>query len=320
VRFNGGISGRLGRHSRDGPSVPGPLRQVGPRGTYAPVCLARPDNGVADCRNMSIAVRRSLARQLNQLRLSASKSVADVDQTKIVSKTKLLAIEGAERKIKVSDVMSLCLLYGADPETSARLAKMALNDEKGWWEDFSDVVNPRFRFFVELESAADRVFTYDAELLYGLLQTPAYHRAIFEVDPNPTVDYADRQVQFRAERQKATLGRTAPLHVTAILNEAILLRQVGGEDVMAEQRDHLLRLSRQPNVGLYVVPWEAGAHAAMSGPFKIVSFDAPNNPDVVYLETSLGVRYVEEDDRLQMYRDRFDRVRAHAIPLEEYMQ
>jgi hypothetical protein len=246
--------------------------------------------------------------------------VADVDQTKIVSKTKLLAIEGAERKIKVSDVMSLCLLYGADPETSARLAKMALNDQKGWWEDYSDVMSPRFRFFVELESAADRVFTYDSELLYGLLQTPAYHRAIREADPSLPAELADREVQFRIDRQKATLGRNHPFDVTAIINEAVLVRQVGGRVVMAEQRDHLLKLSRQPNVGLYVLPWDAGAHAAMSGPFKIVSFDAPNNPDVVYLETSLGVRYVEEDDRLQLYRDRFDQVRVHAIPLEEYMQ
>ncbi len=204
---------------------------------------------------MSIAVRRSLALQLQRFRLAAGKSVADVAASGIVAKSTLQSIENAERPIKVAHVMSLCQLYHVeDEETVDRLVKMAQNKEKGWWEDFRDVIDDRFRFFIELESAADRVYTYDSELLYGLLQTPAYHRAIFEAERRSTNESVDREVQFRIDRQRATLERTPALQVTAIINEGVLVRQVGGKKAVAELRDHLLVLSRRPNVELSILP------------------------------------------------------------------
>jgi hypothetical protein len=269
---------------------------------------------------MSIAVRRALSKALVRARLEAGKSVADVVVTGIVAKSTLQSIEGAERPIKVAHVMSLCQIYNVDAETTAELVRMAKNVEKGWWEDFRDVLHPKFLFFVQLESAADRVFTYDSELLYGLLQTPAYHRAVHAGDPALSEDSADREVEFRSGRQRATLGREPALTITSIINEAVLVREVGGEKVMAEQRTHLLELNSRPNIDLFVVPWSAGAHAAMRGPFQIMGFDHPDNPDVAYLETYEGVRYLEEDDRIQEYRDRIDHLRHHTVTIEEYLK
>jgi transcriptional regulator with XRE-family HTH domain len=270
---------------------------------------------------MSIAVRKSLARQLNQLRIDAGKSVADVAATKIVSKTTLLAIEGAERAVKIGTLIALCQLYGAQKETSDRLVKMALHKEKGWWEDYFDVMSdPRFRMFIELESVASEIFSYDSELLYGLLQTPEYHRAIFHGEHRSDLQSVDREVQFRIDRQKAALGRNPPLQVNGILNEGVLVRVVGGHKVMDEQRQHLLSLHKQSNVQLNVLPWHAGAHAAMSGSFQVVTFKAPDNPDIAYLETSLGIRYVEDEARVAMFREIFDGVLAQTVPLEEYLR
>jgi transcriptional regulator with XRE-family HTH domain len=267
---------------------------------------------------MSIAVRRSVGRQLQHLRQVAGKSVLDVAATKIVSKTTLMAIEAGERGAKIATIMALGEFYTVDRDTRDQLIKLTLNREKGWWEDYSDVLNQRLRIFIELESAADRVHSYDSELVYGILQTPAYHRAVFEADPF-ALGTVDREVQFRIDRQKATLERDPPLRVVTVMNEAVLAREVGGASVMAEQHKHLRMLNRLPNVDLYVLPWNSGAHAAMSGPFKVVSFDAPDNPDVVYLETSMGVRYVEDVGRLAMYQDKFDLIRTHAVNIEEFL-
>ena len=64
---------------------------------------------------------------------------------------------------------------------------------------------------------------------------------------------------------------------------------------MCEQRNRLLELSLQENVQVLVLPWESGAHAAMKGAFTVVSFDEDDDPDVVYLETLAGGRYVGAD-------------------------
>ena len=269
---------------------------------------------------MSIAVRRALAKALHRLRDEAGKSVADVITTGVMAKSTLQSIEDAKRPIKVTHVMSLCLVYGVDEETTAELVKMAKNVEKGWWEDFRDVLDPKFLTFVQLESAADRAHTYDSELLYGLLQTPAYHRAVHAADPAAAPGSADREVAFRSERQRAALERDPALQVSSIINEGVLAREVGGKKVMAEQREHLLELNRRPNIELFVVPWSAGSHAAVKGPFQVMGFDHPDNPDVYYLETYEGVRYGEEADRIQEYRDRIDHLRRHTVTIEEYLR
>jgi hypothetical protein len=104
------------------------------------------------------------------------------------------------------------------------------------------------------------------------------------------------------------------------MNEAVLVRQVGSRKIMSDLREHLLKLNAQPTINLHVLTWNAGAHAAMGGPFQIVSFDDPDTPDVGYLETYEGVRYLEGDSRLQAYRDRFDHVLRQSVPLEEYLR
>ncbi|GGP88700.1 hypothetical protein GCM10010140_18050 [Streptosporangium pseudovulgare] len=64
------------------------------------------------------------------------------------------------------------------------------------------------------------------------------------------------------------------MHLWAIMNEGVLRRQVGGERVMKEQLNHLVDISAQPNVTLQVLPYAAGAHAAMLGSFATLSFSS----------------------------------------------
>lgn len=267
---------------------------------------------------MSIAVRRALAVQLQECRRAAKKSVADVAETGIVARSTLQSIEAAERPIKVANVIALCDLYGVDTETKQQFVKMAQNKEPGWWEAYKDALNPRFRFYLQLEVAATLVITYDAELLYGLLQTPAYHRALIEADPY--TEATDLGIKIRQERQQATLARSPdPLRIRTVINEAVLLREIGGPAVMAEQREHLLQLSQHPNIELTVLPWSAGAHAAIGSAFQVVSFDQPHNPTVAYLENLSGVLYTEEKDSVNQFLTRFDLIALQSIPIEEYL-
>src|SRR5688572_29457273 len=98
---------------------------------------------------MSIAVRRALAAQLAECRHAAKKSVADVAETGIVARSTLQSIEAAERPIKVATVMALADFYGVDTETKQQFVKMAQTKDPGWWEAFKDVLDSRFRFYLQ---------------------------------------------------------------------------------------------------------------------------------------------------------------------------
>ena len=266
---------------------------------------------------MSLAVRKQLAAELTRMRLAAGLTQQQVAKKKIAVVETIRSIEKAERPIKPSYVQLLCELYApGDTVTRDRLLDMAATTEKGWWEPYRSTMDPHFLFFIQSESISTQVCTYDSELLYGLLQTPGYHRSVYAADPSLPAQFLDREVQFRIERQKAALARTPPLKITTVLNAAILERTFDGMD---EQRQHLLSMARQSFCDLYVLPWSAGLHAAMSGSFKILSSDLPDVPDVVYLESSAGVRYTEEKDALQLYWDKFRSVRQQAVTLEEYL-
>jgi len=106
--------------------------------------------------------------------------------------------------------------------------------------------------------------------------------------------------------------------MVTVLGEGAVTRQVGGEVVLRAQIDHLRRVARRDNVEIKVLPWSVGAHAAMAGAFRILDFDDPDDPDVVYLESHVGALYLEEPAEVNEYRRIFELIRAEAVPVEDY--
>lgn len=70
------------------------------------------------------------------------------------------------------------------------------------------------------------------------------------------------------------------------------------------------------NVKVQVLPFAAGAHASMNGPFVIVGFDEPAALDVVYLETASSTLWLERDQDAHRHRGLFDGVRRSALSPE----
>jgi hypothetical protein len=270
---------------------------------------------------MSVVVRKSLGRQLRALRLKAGKSAADIETAGVASTSKLHRIETGAGPFRLETVWALCQVYGADDVTRDRLAAMAKHtNDKGWWEDYTEVMPSWFGTYVELESAASKALTFHAETLPGLLQAPQYQRALFEVHPHADQAYVQGQLRIRSERQRAAFDRRSPLAVSAVIGQEALTRLVGGKPGMVEQERYLILISRRPNVEVRVVPADAGAHPATKGAFSILQFEGDSDhPDVVYLETYVGGRYVEDDRSLHEFHLLFDSVRAMSVPIEEFL-
>jgi len=267
--------------------------------------------------------RRQLGRRLQALRVRAGMSVADVAATKVISRPKIYRIEAGTMTVRVADVWALCRIYGADEKTTDALSALAEGtNEKGWWHDYRSIMPADFELYLGLEAAATWIRTYDPERIHGLFQTADYAREIERATNIPPLpeEAVERYVTLRMERQKTVLGRTPPCHITAVLGEGDLARQVGGPPIMAEQTARLRELSQLDHVDIRVLPFAVGAHPAMLGAFTVMDFGDPDDPPVAYVETYSGARFVEEDESgiLKRHRTVFDSIYRQAVPIEEY--
>ncbi|WP_406182996.1 helix-turn-helix domain-containing protein [Streptomyces sp. NBC_01006] len=136
-----------------------------------------------------------------------------------------------------------------------------------------------FQPYAEMEARATYISTFQCQLVYGLLQTEAYARAVLGVENPDTLDTA---VAARMDRQRI-LARENPPILWVVLDEAALHREIGGREVMRNQLAHLLSLQGQQWLEIQVLPFGVGQHAGMMGSFNLLRFD--DDPDIHYCES-----------------------------------
>jgi transcriptional regulator with XRE-family HTH domain len=264
-------------------------------------------------------VRRALGRRLTLLRAASGKSRREVAEARLgISEPTLHRIETGKVPVTVANVRALCWLYGADESVTAALAELALGTSQEEWWDASPVVPDWFKLYVGLEASARQISSYDGEIVPGELQTEDYARAVFAAEQSTSSDTAERQVKLRMQRQETLFGRRPQPRLVTVLGQGALSRQVGSEAVLEAQIEHLRHVARRGTIEIKVLPWSVGAHAAMAGAFRILDFDDPEDPDVVYLESHVGALYLEEPEEVNEYRRIFELIRADAIPVEDY--
>src|SRR5262249_43198289 len=122
----------------------------------------------------------------------------------------------------------------------------------------------------------------------------------------------DRSTQLRKARQ-SRLTSDDPVELDAVVNEGALRRLVGGPTVMRDQLTHLITMSERPNITIRVLPFTAGEHPGMNGPFTVLEFPDPQDPHIVYLDV-LTTSYSLNDLReVGAYQLAHERLRALAL-------
>ena len=101
--------------------------------------------------------------------------------------------------------------------------------------------------------------------------------------------------------RQSLFSRDRPPSFTFYLHEFVLRLPVGGPAVMADQLQHLERMSRRPYLTLRVVPAALGAHAATAGSFILMEF-AEFKP-VAYLESETSSVFLEKPVEIEAYQD-----------------
>jgi hypothetical protein len=162
--------------------------------------------------------------------------------------------------------------------------------------------------------------TLETSVVPGLLQTPEYATAVTRAAVGGLDDdRLDALVEVRLARQDV-LRSDPPLELSAVLDEAVLHREVGGPDVMARQLERLVEAAQLPQVRLQVLPFAAGAHVGVTGPFVIFSFASTSDLDVVVLDHLTSSLYLERKEDLQAYTEAFNALQYHALSPEDSLE
>ncbi|RJQ78768.1 XRE family transcriptional regulator [Pseudonocardiaceae bacterium YIM PH 21723] len=256
--------------------------------------------------------RRRLGAELRRIRESAGRQMKEAASLLGCSMGKISNIEQGRYGVKKQELQALLSYYEVEPEVCAVLEDLRREGAKrGWWSVYG--LPDWFKPYVGLESDAASVRSFELELIPGLLQTEAYARQVHvAVTRMVAPQDVERQVTARMERQRRLTG-PEPLELWAVISEAAVRRQVGGPEVMIEQLEHLRTLAAQPNIKIQVLPFSAGAHGSMSGPFSILSFPEPTDPDVAYIEYPVGGNCVEEPRDVHRFTILFDDLRYAAL-------
>jgi hypothetical protein len=230
--------------------------------------------------------------------------------------SKISRIETGQRGIRPKELRELLTEYGADPATrEALLALAGPRGRDGWWVGFRAVLGGPFADFLAAESTATAILAYAPLQVPALLQTPDYARAVAAADIGKPADAREMAVTAALARQQIVLKERG-LSLTAVIGEAALRQQVGGEAVLRGQLRHLADLAdgRCPQVVIRVVPFTAGVQAAAGcGEFSVLQFGQVPAIGMVHLAGPAGGTCPQDPDAVGAYLRAFDCLRVLAL-------
>ena len=261
--------------------------------------------------------RRLVGRALRRYRENLGFTLEDTARILDCDRSKMSRIETAERGIRGQELRELLAEYGVAEEQQDVL--LLLGDPRGafvWHCDYAGVLPGAWQDYLIMETAASKIAGYEAQRVPGLLQTPAYARALAEVDRSLDDDAArDRAVEAVLARQQAILGGERRPEVHLVIGEAALHQLVGSEAVMDEQMAVLAKAAADSGtVTVQVLPFESGAHAAAGdGSLGVLQFTGAPGLGLVHLGGIGGGVCLEGQADLAAYAEVLDQLRAFAL-------
>lgn len=265
----------------------------------------------------SALLRGELIRLRKEKGLTQEQVVGDLDW----SPSKLIRVEGGRSSITKVDLDALLTRYGITSE-SHRERLQALNRgarERAWWTAYRDDINAEYLGYVGYEAGASFVRQFELGAVPGLLQTPEYA----EVVTSNSIDAVRvaAVVKFRLQRQEELARRSVPPRQYFVIDEGAIHRHVGIRQdpaIMPSQLRHIAdRAEREDLLTVRVIPFTAGAHRGLFGPFTLLEFDGLM-PDLLYLDAGRGSTLITgSDPRIAQYADDFETLIENALSADE---
>jgi len=249
--------------------------------------------------------------RLRELRNSQGLTVEEVAEKLLCSASKISRAETGARKPSLRDVRDLCTLYNVGGEESAQLMELAREArQQGWWTQYDDL---RISQLIGLEQEATAITCFSNIFPPALLQTEDYATAMIRgVAPGIDPDILRQRVEARMRRQQLLEQPKRPRY-RALLDEAVLHRQVGGTAAMKAQLGKILRLIEEGKATVQVIPYGVGSYAAVDSNFTYLEFGESSLPGVVYVEGLETQLYLEKPAELARYVESIEHLRDSAL-------
>jgi transcriptional regulator with XRE-family HTH domain len=268
--------------------------------------MPRSRSPVVDRRRLAAALRDLRERSRLTLEEAASQAID-------ASGAKLSRIENGKQVASPRDVRDLCLLYGVPGERLEELVAMAESAREPGWRESYEINDDDY---IDLESDATKLDEFEIGYVPGLLQTPDYARAFQEalinlgrVEPWRREEI-EEWLEIRRVRQRIVASDSG-VRLTFVLDESLLMRSVGGRSVMRQQWGHLLAVAEQPNVEVYLLPFDVGASPAPLGGFTLLTMS--DDEETGYVESQAGNHFVAGRNDVARLR-RIHRALVQACP------
>lgn len=271
----------------------------------------------ANGNRVSTVLGRRLGGELQRLRVGAGRTQREAAEALSATQTKVVKMESGWVPMRDPDILALCALYGAnEPRVTAHLIELAKTDRdrrkvKGWWNDTPTLATQVD--YIAMEDAAVRVRQWQMAIIPGLFQTAEYTRAMGVADLSwDDIGRIEDVVAARAKRQ-VRLHDEEPLRIHAVIWEAAFRQMMGGPQVMARQLEHLCQLAELPNVHIQVLPFRAGSHPCIGGPFNVLSFGEDEAVDVVHMDTPRSTIWVEDAEESEVFVNLFNQASRMSL-------
>lgn len=254
---------------------------------------------------------RGLAAGLRSARKASGLTTTAIAEKLGWSQSLVSRAETGKRHTAPEEVAAFLAVCGVTGGERDRLISMARDrDRPNWLETrYSEAVPSQATTLAQYESEATEITDVALVLIPGLLQTPAYTRAMM-VSGGVVAHQVEPRVSLRLERREL-LDHPDPPAFTAIIDEAVLHRRIGGEQVMVEQLRHLVAMAERPQVNLRVIPFDHGGHAGVNGAFALIRFR--HGGPVVHLEHLRSGLFLDEPSDVVPYTDAVARMITIAL-------
>ncbi|MET9655451.1 helix-turn-helix transcriptional regulator [Streptomyces sp. NPDC006510] len=251
----------------------------------------------------SASPRALLGAELRHRRERAGLSQEELGLPLFVSGSFIGQLESGTRRMQLDQARKLDEVLGSDGFFERNCAAL----KKSKYPD-------HFAEAADAEALAKAIREYAPLLIPGLLQTEAYARAVFRAyQPTAPEEEIDDLVAARLERGQLLVHPTTP-QLWTVLDEAVLRRSVGGPAVMAEALRHLASLARRHRIIVQVLPFSQGAHAAMDGGLKLMTF--PDAPPLAYLDGLGSGQLLDDPAPVARHELTYDLLVASALSPE----
>jgi transcriptional regulator with XRE-family HTH domain len=257
---------------------------------------------------------RALGGMLRDVRKARGMSLADVSQAIDKDRGLISRWENGERVPKPTDVARLLAIMDVTGPRYDEILDMAIGRHDPQWlaVNMPDQ-RQQLAALIEYEATATGIIAVSPLILPGLLQSPAYIRAIMTAGYVPAGEIEAR-IAARLNRRKV-LMRKDPVHFVALVGEAAVRELIGGRQVMVEQLRHLQHMATQPHVELLIIPLEVGWHPGLEGAFYLI--ESEDVDPVVHMENRRSGLFLHEADDVQNYRDAVDTIKEVALGVPE---